>query len=211
MLPAARTADGVTLPQDMRATILVTVHPDQVAPDALRLVQTVMAVGAEPAETISKFCTVVGDNPPPVSLDTALEPTEALLWERGTAGPPSRVRVTSPRQERRRHTRKYAEGELGPDRSFFFRGPENALNLRAHNLSIFVQMAAGVDNATWQYHLEAGHYSAWARDSIKDDELAADFAAVERDASLDPQTSRDRIKEAIDRRYTGPASAGTLP
>ena len=211
MLPAARTADGVTMPQDMRATVLVTVHPDQVAPDALRLVQTVMAVGAEPAETISKFCTAAGDNPPPVSIDTALEPTEALLWERGTAGPPSRVRVTGPRQERRRHTRKYAEGELGPDRSFFFRGPENALNLRAHNLSIFVQMAAGVDNATWQYHLQAGHYSAWARDSIKDEELAADFAAVERDASLDPQTSRDRIKEAIDRRYTGPASAGTLP
>ena len=99
------------------------------------------------------------------------------------------MRVTGPRQERRRHTRKYAEGELGPDRSFYFRGPEGALNLRAQNLSLFVQMADGVDDATWQHHLAAGDYSAWARDSIKDDELAADFAAVERDASLDPQTA----------------------
>ena len=47
--------------------------------------------------------------------------------------------------------------------------------------------------------------------AIKDDELAAEFAAVEREPDLDPRASRGRIKEAIDRRYTGPASAGTLP
>ena len=33
-------------------------------------------------------------------------------------------RAASPKAERRRHIRKYATGELDPDRSFFFRGPE---------------------------------------------------------------------------------------
>ena len=54
-----------------------------------------------------------------------------------------------------RHTRKYAEGELGEDKSFYFRGPDNALNLRAQNLTIFLQMADGVDDQTWRHHLES--------------------------------------------------------
>ena len=76
---------------------------------------------------------------------------------------------------------------------------------------MFIQIADGVDDATWQHHLVAGHYSTWARDAIKDEELAADFAAVEREAGLDPAKSRARIKAAIERRYTGPASAYEAP
>ena len=49
---------------------------------------------------------------------------------------------------RARHIRKYAEGALGEDKSFYFRGPANALNLRAQNLTIFMQMADGVDDET---------------------------------------------------------------
>ena len=211
MLPAAQDAVAAALPQELRATILVTVHPDQVAADALALVRTILAVGAEPIGTVRSYCAAVGEAAPLLPDDVELEPGEALFWERGGKDPPRRVRVTGPRQERRRHTRKYAEGELGPDRSFYFRGPENALNLRAHNLSIFVQMAEGVDDATWCHHLRTGDYSAWARDAIKDDELAAEFAAVEREPDLDPRASRGRIKEAIDRLYTGPASANGPP
>ncbi len=96
--------------------------------------------------------------------------------------------------------------ELGEDRSFYFRGPDGALSLRAQNLSLFLQIAAGVDERTWLHHLRAGHYSAWIRDAIKDVDLADEFAAVERDRELSADDSRARIKEAIDRRYTGPAS-----
>jgi hypothetical protein len=42
------------------------------------------------------------------------------------------------------------------------RGPENALNLRAQNLMIFLQLADGVDDRTWQHHLHAGDYSRWS-------------------------------------------------
>jgi hypothetical protein len=54
----------------------------------------------------------------------------------------------------------------------------------------------------------AGDYSAWMRDAIKDEDLAAEFAAVERDRELSADDSRARIKAAIDRRYTGPAAEG---
>lgn len=206
MLPAARGAVGLSLPQELRATILVTVHPDQVAPEALGLVRTVLAVGAEPADTLRRYCAAVGENAPEVPEGIELEPGEALLWDRHGGGLPHRIRVTGPRQQRRRHIRKYAEGELGPDRSFYFRGPHNSLNLRAQNLSVFIQMAVGVDDATWQHHLMAGDYSAWVRHAIKDEELAAELAEVEREHAPDAQASRSQVKAAIERRYTGPAS-----
>jgi hypothetical protein len=114
--------------------------------------------------------------------------------------------VVQPELQRRRHARKYSEGELGEDRSFYFRGPEGVLSLRVQNLSLFLQIAAGVDDRTWLHHLRAGAYSAWIRDAINDEDLADDFAAVERDRGLSAADSRARIKEAVDRRYTGPAS-----
>jgi hypothetical protein len=205
LAPAERPA-GVTLPRELHATILVTVHPDQLASEVLATVATVAAVGDAPASTIRQFCAGLGVAPPSLSADDRIEAGEALLWERSSGRGPTRVEVVQPELQRRRHARKYSEGELGEDRSFYFRGPDGALALRAQNLSLFLQIAAGVDDRTWLHHLHAGDYSAWIRDAIKDEDLAAEVAAVERDRDLDPQDSRTCIKEAVDRRYTGPAS-----
>ena len=80
--------------------------------------------------------------------------------------------------------RKYAEGELGEDKSFYFRGPNGSLNLRAHNLVIFLQMAQGVDDQTWMHHLRSGEYLRRFSEAIKDDELAAETRAVEQNGSF---------------------------
>ncbi len=205
LVPASRHAAGPTLPRELPATILVTVHPDQLAPEVLASVQTVAAVGDAPASTIRQFCAALGVPPPPLPSDDRIEAGEALLWERSSHRGPARVRVVQPELQRQRHARKYTEGELGEDRSFYFRGPDGALSLRAQNLALFLQIA-GVDDRTWLHHLRAGHYSAWIRDAIKDEDLADEFAAVERDRELSADDSRARIKEAVDRRYTGPAS-----
>ncbi len=69
---------------------------------------------------------------------------------------PSKLRMVPGRAERRRHQRKYAEGDLGPERSFYFRGADGKLNLQAQNLLIFMQIADGVDDETWMYHLKRG-------------------------------------------------------
>ena len=82
------------------------------------------------------------------------------------------LKIAPSQTERRRHTRKYAEGELPPERSFFFRGADKKLNLRARNLIQFLQLAEGVDDDTWMHHLREGDYSEWMRDAIKDTELA---------------------------------------
>ena len=72
---------------------------------------------------------------------------------------------------------------------------------------MFLQIAEGVDDRTWNHHLRAGEYSLWFRNIIKDDELAQEARAVESDTSLDAKQSRKLISEIVRRRYTAPANA----
>jgi len=92
--------------------------------------------------------------------------------------------------------------ELPPDRSFYFRGPEGKLNLRAQNLMMFLQMADGVDDDTWFFHLRRGDYEQWFRDRIKDDQLADEAAEVARRPMVSAAESRELIRAAVERRYT---------
>jgi hypothetical protein len=101
--------------------------------------------------------------------------------------------------------RKYAEGELATEKSFYFTGAENKLHLRAHNLMTFIQLADGIDDETWLHHLKQHDYSNWIRDAIADDELSDAVRAAENDESSDTRTARNNIIEAIRERYTAPA------
>jgi hypothetical protein len=71
---------------------------------------------------------------------------------------------------------------------------------------MFEQLAEGVDDATWMYHLRNGDYSRWFREEIKDEELSREVQRVEQDLLVSPWESRERIRAAIDQRYTLPAS-----
>ena len=115
------------------------------------------------------------------------------------------VRLEPSRTERRRHLRKYAEGELAEDRSFYFRGSEGKLKLRAHNLILFMDLADGVDDDTWLFHLRKGEISRWLRQAIKDEPLAAQAATIERNQQLDAAASRRKLRELIEATYTLPA------
>jgi hydroxymethylpyrimidine pyrophosphatase-like HAD family hydrolase len=130
----------------------------------------------------------------------ALERGESALASLDGEVRVARFRVGRRRVQHRRHVRKYTEGVLPPDRSFFFRGPAGALNLRAANLVRFVELAEGVDEATWSHHLRGGEYSAWVREMIKDPELADELAAVE-GAGLPPAESRRQALDRVRARY----------
>jgi hydroxymethylpyrimidine pyrophosphatase-like HAD family hydrolase len=191
----------VILPPQLDRLALVTVHPEHVAPSALRLVGTVIVVGREPQATLDAFAAGHGDAA--VRLPSHQEDaTLSWLVRVGTA--PLRFRSFEPAADRQRHRRKYAEGELSEARSFYFRGPERRLNLRAQNLELFVQLADGVDDETWHYHLRRHDVSQWFRTIIKDESLAAEAADVETRDDLSPHDSRARIRAAIQRRYTTP-------
>lgn len=202
LLPRARDSQSLALGQDMPATILVTVHPDAIAADALKFVDVCLALGPKADEVVRNLCEVTGE-PAPSPL-AALEGDQVLHWRRGQA--PLAITADPPRQQHKRHTRKYAEGNLDEERSFYFRGPDDAMKLRAQNLNMFIQIGEGVDDDTWLHHLRAGDYSDWFRERIQDDDLAEEAEAVEGDESLDAKASRKAIFDAVRRRYTAPAS-----
>jgi hydroxymethylpyrimidine pyrophosphatase-like HAD family hydrolase len=201
-LPAKWDPAPIMLPKELPAAIAVTVHPDEISRDFLELVSTVIGVGDGSLAAIDKFCKATGRIlPRDPAVDLGPGQVHILLPGDGL----DVITVMKPKERQKRHARKYSEGELGEDRSFYFRGPEAALNLRAPNLSTFLQLAAGVDDKTWLHHLRAGAYSKWFRDAIKDEDLASEAGRVEADGSMSARESRMRIKEMIDRRYTAPA------
>ena len=133
-----------------------------------------------------------------------------LVWVPDSGLPIRAVRRDVPRQAHDRHTGKYALGDVGEQRSFYFRGSDNALNRRARNLAEFLRIAAEIDDATWQHHLRAGDYSAWFRNVIMDETLAQMTAVVEGNTSLDARESRRRIRDAVRNRYLIAADADCL-
>lgn len=201
MLPQTWGHAASALPYELGETILVTVHPSHVAPAILSSIDAVLAIGHSPEQTLGEFAAAVG---------RALTWPHDLRHERDRVvawfvdeGLPFSMRPERGRAERIRHLRKYAEGDLRWH-SFYFRGPDGRHNLRAQNLAIFCQIAAGIDEQTWMFHLRRGDYSRWFRGAIKDGHLADEAQRVEQRQDLAPEQTRALIRELVCARYTLP-------
>lgn len=203
LLPASWIPSLLTMPRDLSGLLMVTIHPEHIAPEVLSTADAIIAIGEEPEKTIRKFSSTLGENPPRIP-EVDLKKGEAIVWWRKPGREPFKFRSITPKKERKRHHLKYAEGELPPERSFYFKGPDGKLNLRAQNLMIFLQMADGVDDDTWTYHLEQGDYSFWFRNMIKDPELAKEAQEIESRNGVSAIESRRLIREKVLARYTAP-------
>ncbi|MBV9655981.1 MAG: HAD-IIB family hydrolase [Acetobacteraceae bacterium] len=201
LLPTEWNPPAGDFSASLQGTMFVTVHPEHLSPRVLDRVDRMLVIGRDPAKAAGAFCGSRGLHCP--APDVKLETGEVMTFAAGD--PDIRVmRVVPGNGTRQRHVRKYAEGKLGEDKSFYFRGPDRRLNLRAHNLTLFVQIAEGVDAETWEHHRRAGDFSEWIGSAIKDGELARAIAAIEQsEAATDD--SRRQIQEAIEAKYTAPA------
>ncbi|HJU57304.1 MAG TPA: HAD-IIB family hydrolase [Actinomycetota bacterium] len=199
MLPTALQTARQILPRHIGSLMMVTVHPESLSNEAIELVDVVITT-SDPGATFGEVAERLGLRPPDMSAD---EPPRgaAVIWER-TGGDVRVFRVLEPSAARTRHVRKYAEGDV-KEKAFHFRGPDGRLNLRAQNLALFSQIAEGIDDETWTYHLDRGDYERWFKEAIKDDDLVQ-VAADARDG-FDAAESRRRILDAIQERYTLPA------
>lgn len=201
MLPADSVPPDVH-PFALGETVLVTVHPDQLAAPVLRMIDVVIAVGPVPQSTLRMFATALGR---PCEWPTALsdQPGCVVVWFPRRDEPPFSAKIIPTSAERIRHHRKYAEGNMR-QHSFFFRGPENRLNIRTQNLALFTQVADGIDDDTWMFHLRRGDYSRWFRDSVKDIDMADEAERIEQRPDLDPCESRRLIRNLVETKYTLP-------
>lgn len=206
VMPSSWQPTDQALPERLEGVLLVSVTPGLLAKSLLRAVDTVVMLGDKPRQMLHEF-TQANKLPmvePP--LET-IEPGDALLWSRSAQAPPLLLKLEPSSIERRRHVRKYAEGELPEDRSFFFRGPQGKLKLRAPNLITFMELGDGVDDDTWLYHLQRHEVSQWLREAIKDDDLANKVADVENHGARDAEASRKQVRKLIEAVYTLPASS----
>ena len=204
LLPVDGNPTAPGLMKDLAGMIYVTVHPDHIEHSILKTVDIVFALGKSPDETLKQYCAAI-QQPAPAATAARLQPGRAIMWNRASGETPFVLEIAPSTIERRRHRRKYAEGELPPEQSFYFRGPAGQLNLRAHNLLLFMQLGEGVDQATWIHHLRSQDYSTWIKQVIKDEALAQRVHDVEQQAHLPAEESRQLIRSAIEERYTVPA------
>jgi hypothetical protein len=194
---------GAQVPAELEGFVFVTTTPDQVSPRVLACVNRLLVVGREAGRSVAAFCRARGlAEPGSVAAIPELEPGEVLVFD-PVGGEVRRMKAIRGTGERRRHRLKYAEGKLGEDTSFYFRGPEEKLNLRAHNLILFLDMGDGVDEGTWEFHRRRGDFSGWMQDKVKDADLAAEVAAVEQ-GDADVAAARAAVRAAVEKRYTAP-------
>jgi HAD superfamily hydrolase (TIGR01484 family) len=204
LLPSGWAPATAEFASRMASLLLVTVHPKHVSPAALRLVDVLTVIGNEPQQSAEEFASALGIETPAFP-SANLNSGEAAVWFRDTNEMIERMQSVPGKAERKRHRRKYAEGELEPERVFYFHGPEGKMNLRAQNLAMFIQLATGIDDDTWLFHLRRGDYSGWLASGIKDPELAEEIRRVEQERSLSAAGSREKIVQAIEAKYTAPA------
>lgn len=210
VLPADWKPAELNLPQELDGVVMISVSPTAVSATAIGLVDTVVVIGEKPAEMLRDFAKANG-KPPPASPLEKIPKGEALIWHKASGEAPRHFIIEPSKTDRRRHVRKYAEGSLPEERSFWFRGPQNKLKLRAQNLVAFTDLADGVDEDTWLHHWRRGDVSDWLRRCVKDEELTGQVKALEKEHRDDANASRKAVRELIEEKYTLPAEGVQPP
>jgi hypothetical protein len=169
-------------------------------------IDLLLTIGEYAQEKIKKFAKSAGIDAPKMPKQKDLEQGYGFGWFTKKSKQVELLKLERSEIEKVRHRRKYAEGQLPEERSFYFRGPENKLNLRVQNLVLFNQIAQGVDDDTWNFHLRNHDYSKWFKEFIKDDELSQETQMIESNKNIGAKETRNLICAAIEKRYTLPAT-----
>lgn len=127
VLPAHWDAGAAALPQAMEEFLFISTMPSSISPRLLKAIDRLLIVGSNQRETLNMFCRARGlrDLTAPEGLERG-----QILSIDVKAQSLKRLNVIPGTGQRLRHRRKYAEGTLGEDNSFWFRGPAGKLNLR---------------------------------------------------------------------------------
>jgi hydroxymethylpyrimidine pyrophosphatase-like HAD family hydrolase len=186
--------------EDFRSVMYVTAAPEQMPREILSHIDLFVAISDDPARLLQEYCRRLGEHAPRLAHPADGKKHSAVAWWRNTGHPFWFERLPA-RGEHQRHQHQYFDGEMDPANQFYFRGPKGELNLAAGNLRTFIQLAEGVDDATWTHHLKRGDYGRWFRVEIQDDALAAVAEQLQRSEDLSPEESRQQMIEAIRKLY----------
>lgn len=184
---------GTLVPYGSCSLALVSPEPSGVSRRALRDVDLAVAIG-EVQPALSDWLRDRGV----LAGSERLPPGVGRLWRLREAAPPVTFGLLTPVAQ---HRRPRVDGARTADTAFVFSGPAHRLHLRARTLAEFIGLAQGVDDDTWQYHLDRGDFSRWFGHVIKDADLAHVAAAIESQPERPRPDAFDRLRQAIEARY----------
>lgn len=199
MLPAPAAPSYYDIPDDFKNFLFITVSTEGMNEAILNKTTLLISMGDDAAKALQAFSRF-RNIPLAENAVTPLQKGQAWVWDITSGKQPVLIKTDKPAHLQQRHKKKYATGDMDYN-SFYFRGPENKLSLKAYNLVMFTQMAEGIDEETWRYHLKRKDYSNWLRHSVHDEELASLVGDIENDEQL-RQGSRRAIIDLINEHYT---------
>lgn len=202
LLPRDRNPAEMLLPMETGGNILITVDPSHLAKHVLQAVDFVIATGTRAHEVLIRTASILEEQPPVIPPFDSTERI-AFLWSRQAAEATPMI-IVPPKIAHRRHRRKYAQGDLGQERSFYFCSAIQECNLCASNLIEFLQIGDQIEENAWRAHLERGDYTRWLHDVIRDPALAKIAWQLEYRDDLPIAERRAQLRKAIEAAYTLP-------
>lgn len=176
--------------------VIVALDFDQVCPAMLEGVDMLVTLGSTGRGLVEQFAGL-RQRERPLFPEHLQGPEYACLWDLHGASEVVILNQVRPQQKHHRHSGKYVVGDVGAWHAFHF----PALNQSAANLTEFLGLSAQLDPHALQQHKDAGDFSRWFRDVIRDDVLANQARAIEADTALEPSVVLERIARLVQSRY----------
>jgi hypothetical protein len=176
--------------------IIVALDFDQVCPSLLDAVDVLVTLGSTARELVQRYAQHTQRRCPEFPARSS-EPDYFCLWDVRHGGDVVLMAQQQPEQKHHRHSGKYAVGDVGAWHAFYF----PSLDQRASNLAEFLSSLARLDDPAFRQHREAGDFSNWFREVIRDDVLANETRLLENDASVPLRDAQEQIAHLVQSRY----------
>ncbi len=185
---------------ELRSILFITAFDEHVSMSVLQRMDYVISISDHPRKEIDDLAKELGVQLPIEQPSIESEGHKAIAWNRKTNELFSFHRLQA-KERGQRHRHSLLEGDMDEHLQFVFRGPECKLQLKASNLRRYIELAEGLDDDTWLFHLRRNDYSKWFKDVIKDDELAHHTEHIEQNDNHDAKSSREKIIQLIKERF----------
>ena len=176
--------------------IIVALDFDQVCPALLEEVDVLVTLGSTARELVEQFAKRIQRRSPEFpERSQSLE--HACLWNLREGEEVVLLDQVQPIQKHHRHSGKYVAGDVGAWHSFHF----PALGQSAANLNEFLSLSTQLADPALRRHMDAGDFSNWFRQVIRDDVLANKTRVVETDTTLTPKEALSQVTWLVQSRY----------
>jgi len=176
--------------------IIVAVDFDQVCPAVLEGVNVLVTLGSTARELVEQFAKRIQRRCPDFP-ERSPGPEYACLWDLRNDKEVALLNQLRPTQKHHRHSGKYVAGDVGAWHAFRF----STLCQSASNLTEFLSLSTRLEDTALRGYMNAGDFSKWFREIIRDDVLANKTHQVETDATLAPKEALTQISHLVHSRY----------